>query len=283
MFESGLLSGKRILITGGAGGLGRAMTERFAQLGASIVICGRDADRMRAALEAESIKPHLERVTMKVCDIRNAEAVAAMMREIWAEWPLTTLVNNAAASFVARTESLSARAADAILAPTLHGALYATLEAGRRWIADSQPGVVLSILSTSVYTGRAFTVPSAMGKAALQAMTKSLAVEWGRHSIRTVGIAPGPFPTEGASSQLRPDAGGLDSLSSQVPLGRVGAVGELADLAAYLISDRAGFVNGETVTIDGGMHLRSSGVEDLLAWPDERWNQLRTPPHRGTN
>ncbi len=195
------------------------------------------------------------------------------MAAIWRDAPLDVLVNNAAASFIAQTGHLSARAADAILAPTLHGALYCTLGAGRRWIESNHRGVVLSILSTSTITGRAFTVPSAMAKSALLAMTKSLAVEWGPRGIRTVAIAPGSFPTPGASERLRPQ--GRDNDAAQNPLGRAGDPGELANLASFLISDQASYINGEMVVQDGGAHLRGSGAEDLLRWTDAQWAQHR--------
>ena len=160
-----------------------------------------------------------------------------MMDAIWREAPIDVLVNNAAATFIAQTEHLSFRAADAILAPTLHGTMYCTLAAGKRWIEGKHKGVVLSILSTSTITGRAFTVPSAMAKSAVLAMTKSLAVEWGPKGIRTVAIAPGAFPTPGASGQLRPE-GRDESWAHRNPLGRAGEHGELANLASFLISDR---------------------------------------------
>jgi len=170
--------------------------------------------------------------------------------------------------------STSSGAADAVLAPTLHGALYCTLALGRRWIEAKRRGVILSILSTSTITGRAFTVPSAMAKSAQLAMIRSLAVEWGPKGIRSVAIAPGPFPTPGAMGQLRPD-GRTDAYVDRNPLGRTGEHAELADLASYLVSDHAGYINGDMVTIDGGMHLRSSGAEDLLGWTDEQWAELR--------
>jgi NAD(P)-dependent dehydrogenase (short-subunit alcohol dehydrogenase family) len=214
------------------------------------------------------------------CDIRDGAAVDAMMDAIWRDAPLDVLVNNAAATFIAQTEQLSFRAADAILAPTLHGAMYCTLGAGRRWIEAGHKGVVLSILSTSTITGRAFTVPSAMAKSAILAMTKSLAVEWGPRGIRTVAIAPGAFPTAGASSQLRPQ-GRDEGWASKNPLGRVGEHGELANLASFLISDSAGYINGEMVVQDGGSHLRSSGAEDLLQWTDAQWEKQRTTRSKG--
>jgi NAD(P)-dependent dehydrogenase (short-subunit alcohol dehydrogenase family) len=208
------------------------------------------------------------------CDIRDGAAVDAMMDAIWRDAPIDVLVNNAAATFIAQTEHLSFRAADAILAPTLHGTMYCTMAAGQRWIEGKHKGVVLSILSTSTITGRAFTVPSAMAKTAVLAMTKSLAVEWGPKGIRTVAIAPGAFPTAGASGQLRPE-GRDEGWAHRNPVGRAGEHGELADLASFLICDRAGYINGEMVVQDGGAHLRSSGAEDLLQWSDAQWEQQR--------
>ena len=273
MFEKDLLAGKRILVTGGGSGLGAAMGSRFVELGAELIICGRrlellqeTAARMRSELRGK--------VTPIRCDIRNGAEVDTMLDEVWREAPLDVLVNNAAATFIAQTERLSFRAADAILAPTLHGAMYCTLGAGKRWIEAGHKGVVLSILSTSTITGRAFTVPSAMAKSAVLAMTRSLAVEWGPKGIRTVAIAPGAFPTPGATGQLRPEGRDAD-WGSRNPLGRAGEHRELADLASFLISDGSGYINGEMVVQDGGAHLRSSGAEDLLQWSDAQWDKQR--------
>jgi NAD(P)-dependent dehydrogenase (short-subunit alcohol dehydrogenase family) len=273
MFEKNLLAGKRILVTGGGSGLGAAMGRRFVELGADLVICGRRLE----LLEQTAARLRSEfgvKVTAIKCDIRDGASVEAMMDEIWREAPLDVLVNNAAATFIAQSEHLSFRAADAILAPTLHGALYCTLAAGKRWIEGKHSGVVLSILSTSTITGRAFTVPSAMAKSAVLAMTRSLAVEWGPKGIRTVAIAPGPFPTAGATGQLRPE-GRDEGPAARNPLGRVGEHGELANLASFLVSDQAGYINGEMVVQDGGAHLRGSGAEDLLQWTDAQWEQQR--------
>jgi NAD(P)-dependent dehydrogenase (short-subunit alcohol dehydrogenase family) len=277
MFEKGLLAGKRILVTGGGSGLGAAMGRRFVELGAELIICGRRLELLQQT--AAQIRNDLGgKVTAIRCDIRDGAGVDAVLHEIWREAPLDVLVNNAAATFIAQTERLSFRAADAILAPTLHGAMYCTLGAGRRWIEARHKGVVLSILSTSTITGRAFTVPSAMAKSAILAMTKSLAVEWGPKGIRTVAIAPGAFPTPGAAGQLRPE-GRDENWASRNPLGRAGEHRELADLASFLISDRCGYINGEMVVQDGGAHLRSSGAEDLLQWTDAQWeNQRATRP-----
>jgi len=273
MFETTLLAGKRILVTGGGSGLGAAMSRRFAELGAELIICGRRSavlDEAAAQLRTDC----KAKVGTFTCDIRDAAAIADMMTAIWNDGPLDILVNNAAATFIAQSEHLSARAADAILAPTLHGAMYCTLEAGRRWIETGHKGVVLSILSTSTITGRAFTMPSAMAKSGVLAMTKSLAVEWGPKGVRLVAIAPGPFPTPGATGQLHPE-GRESGPAARNPLGRVGAHSELANLASFLISDQAGYINGEMVVQDGGAHLRSSGAEDLLHWTDAQWAAQR--------
>src|ERR1700751_4006026 len=273
MFEKGLLREKRILITGGGSGLGAAMGRRFAELGAELIICGRRLELLEQT--ASAMRSDLgAKVTAARCDIRDGAAVDAMMDEIFGAAPIDVLVNNAAATFIAQTEHLSYRAADAILGPTLHGTMYCTLAAGKRWIERKHKGVVLSIRSTSTITGRAFTGPSAMAKSAVLAMTKSLAVEWGPKGVRTVAIAPGAFPTPGATGQLRPEGRG-ESWAQRVPLGRSGDHAELANLASFLISDQAGYINGEMVVVDGGAHLRGSGAEDLLQWTEAQWEKQR--------
>jgi NAD(P)-dependent dehydrogenase (short-subunit alcohol dehydrogenase family) len=283
MFEKNLLAGKRILVTGGGSGLGAAMGRRFLELGAELLICGRRLDVLEAAAD-EMRRASEGNVTPFRCDIRDGAAVEEMMDAIWSDAPIDVLVNNAAATFIAQTERLSMRAADAVLAPTLHGAMYCTLAAGRRWIEakrdDVSKRVVLSILSTSTITGRAFTVPSAMAKSAVLAMTRSLAVEWGPKGIRLVAIAPGAFPTAGATGQLRPAEREQD-WAARNPLGRAGEHHELANLASFLVSDHAGYINGEMVVQDGGAHLRSSGAEDLLQWAEEQWEKHRAARTRG--
>jgi NAD(P)-dependent dehydrogenase (short-subunit alcohol dehydrogenase family) len=279
MFEKGLLQGKRILVTGGGSGLGAAMGRRFLELGAELIICGRRLELLEETAAKMRSDPGGKVIPIS-CDIRDGAAVEAMMDAVWREAPIDVLVNNAAATFIAQTEHLSFRAADAILAPTLHGAMYCTLAAGKRWIEARHQGVVLSILSTSTITGRAFTVPSAMAKSAILAMTKSLAVEWGPKGIRTVAIAPGAFPTPGASGQLRPE-GRDEGWAARNPLGRAGEHRELADLASFLISDGGAYINGEMVVVDGGSHLRSSGAEDLLQWTEAQWQAQRAARSKG--
>lgn len=274
MFAADLLAGKRILVTGGGTGLGAAMARRFAELGARLVICGRRLEVLEAAAGHWRNELGADVATYG-CDLRDPDAVEAMMDSIWADSPIDVLVNNAAATFIARSERLSARAADAVLGPTLHGALYCTLAAGRHWIDTGRTGTVLSILSTSTITGRAFTMPSSVAKSGVLAMTKSLAVEWGARGVRLVAIAPGAFPTPGATGQLMPGQRAASDVRSRIPSGRVGEHAELANLAAYLVSDHASYINGEMVTIDGGAHLRTSGAEDLLQWSAADWEAIK--------
>lgn len=281
MFTRGLLAGKRILVTGGGTGLGRAMAGRFAELGAALVLVG----RRRAVLEAAAAEIAAATgaaVAVHDLDLRNPEAVDQAIEACFATGGLDVLVNNAAANFIARTETLSYRAADAVLNITLHGTLYATLAAGRRWLAAGRPGVVLSILATYAWTGSPYVVPSAMAKAGVLAMTQSLAVEWGRRGIRTVAIAPGLFPTPGAWERLFPRPDLAAQLPASVPLGRLGRHEELANLAAFLVSDHAGYINGACVTIDGGRWLRGAGNFSFLeGLSPADWDSLRPPKAGG--
>ncbi len=280
MYRSDLLAGKRILVTGGGTGLGASMAARFAELGAALVITGRRLEVLQATAarlreQAAARGAPLPDIEAMSCDLREPAAVDAMLDACWATRPLDVVVNNAAASFIAQTERLSPRAIDAVLGPTLHGAIHVTVGAGRRWIDAGHRGVVLSILSTSTITGRPFTVSSAIAKSGVLAMTKSLAVEWGPKGIRLVAIAPGLFPTPGALDRLMPGQR-AGNVAARVPVGRVGRHEELANLACYLVSDEAAYVNGEMVTIDGGAHLRTSGAEDLLGWSEADWQALRS-------
>jgi NAD(P)-dependent dehydrogenase (short-subunit alcohol dehydrogenase family) len=275
MFRTDLFSGKSILVTGGGSGLGKAMATRFAGLGADVTILGRRRDVLGAA--AAEIRNETGRAVQTIgADIRNPEVVARAMDDVFASRPLDALVNNAAANFVARTETLSHRAVDAVLATVLHGTLYCTLEAGKRWIARGLPGTVLSIVSPNAETGSPYVVPSAMGKAGVLAMTRSLAVEWGRRGIRFVAIAPGSFPTPGAWRRVVPREDLAKRFETNNPLGRPGRHDELADLAAFLLSDGAAYINGECVTIDGGRWLKGAGGFSFLGeLTDAEWGALR--------
>lgn len=264
MFDKDLLAGKRILVTGGGTGLGRAMTARFQELGAAVTICGRRLEVLQETAAALNATPGGPDVTAQGCDIRDAAAVDAMLDRIWQDGPLDILVNNAAGNFVARSETLSHRAVDAVLNIVLHGTSNVTLACGRRWIAEGRPGNVLSIITSYAWTGSAYVVPSAMAKAGVLAMTRSLAVEWGPKGIRLNAIAPGPFPTPGAWERLVPRADLAETFETRNPLGRPGEHRELADLASFLVSPGAGFVNGEAVTIDGGEWLAGAGQFNFL-------------------
>jgi NAD(P)-dependent dehydrogenase (short-subunit alcohol dehydrogenase family) len=277
-FAPGLLAGRRALVTGGGTGLGRSIGRRFLELGASLAICGRRAAVLEATAEALRAEIPGAVVTTHTCDIRDPAAVESMLDHVWRDGAAGILVNNAAANFLAQTHRLSARALDAVLGTTLHGAAYCTIGCGRRWIEAGQPGVVLSILTLSALQGGAFTAPSAMAKAGLLAMTQSLAVEWGPRGIRLVAIAPGTFPTEAAVARLRP--GGVEHAG--VPLRRAGRHQELTDLAAFLVSDHAGYITGECVVADGGRRLLGgarAGAQEMLDWTDADWaaQRARTP------
>lgn len=275
-FSADLLAGRHVLVTGGGTGLGKAMGRRFLELGAQLTICGRRAAVLEATA-AEFRDALGAEIGTVACDVRDPAAVEAMLDAAWARAPLDVLVNNAAGNFVAQTHRLSHRAVDAVLNSVLHGAAYCTIGAGRRWIGAGRPGTVLSILTLSALQGAPFTVPSAMAKAGVLAMTRSLAVEWGPKGIRLVAVAPGAFPTPDADARLRPAA--LRSApETGVPLRRVGRHGELADLCAFLVSDLAAYVNGEAVVIDGGKRFLGgarSGGEEMLDWTDAQWDATR--------
>ena len=276
MFEQGLLAGKRVLITGGGTGLGKAIGRRYLELGANLVICG----RREAVLEAAAKEFETElgvRIETQVCDVRSAEAVETMMERIFAKAPLDILVNNAAGNFIAQSHKLSSRAVDAVLNIVLHGTAYCTIACGRRWIEAGRPGTVLSILTLSALQGAPFTAPSAMAKAGVLAMTKSLAVEWGPKNIRLVAIAPGPFPTPGAWGRLMPEERRTEGPEKSIPLGRYGKHIELANLASYLVSDQAAYITGECVVIDGGKRYLggAGGGSNMLQWTDAQWAAVR--------
>ncbi len=280
MFDPNLLEGRRILVTGGGTGLGLSMGRRFRELGAELVICGRREEVLRAAADELGRDPG-GKVEIHRCDIRDATAVDAMLEAIWATAPLDALVNNAAGNFIARSEELSPRAIDAVLGIALHGSAYCTTGCGRRWLAEGRKANVLSIVTTYAWTGSAYVVPSAMAKAGVLAMTRSLAVEWGGRGIRLNAVAPGPFPTAGAWERLVPRADLAQAFETRNPLGRVGQHLELANLASFLLSDGAGYINGEVVTIDGGEWLQGAGQFNFLRrLTDADWTALK-PVRKG--
>jgi len=276
MFHTDLLKGRTIVITGGGTGLGRSMALRFAELGANLFLIARREQPLRETSEA--IRALNARASYAVADIRDFAAVetalAAAEKELG---PVDTLVNNAAGNFLARTEKLSPNAFNAVVGIVLQGTFYSTLVLGRKWIGTKQPGNILNIVTTyaDANCGSGFVVPSACAKAGVLAMTRSLAVEWARHRIRVNAIAPGPFPTEGAWSRLLPLKEFEEKQKARHPMKRFGRHDELANLAAFLLSEQAGYINGECVTIDGGEWLRGAGeFNDFLDISDEAWDAI---------
>lgn len=283
IFRDDALRGKSILVTGGGSGLGKEIGKALAAKGARVHICGRRPEVLEEA--AAEISKGAAAASHHVCDVRDADQVEAMMERIWAEGPLTGLVNNAAANFIAPTKDLSARGFRAVTSTVMDGGFHVTLAAGKRWIAEGIKGSVVSNLVTWVWTGSPFVVPSAMAKTALHAMTMSLAVEWGRYGIRLNATAPGPFPTEGAWEKLNPipDAASSATSPESVPLGRYGQIQELQNLIVFLLSDGCDYLTGQTIAIDGGQHLAGpSTFADLTALTDEQWRAAREAIQRST-
>lgn len=275
MFKDGLFKGRRILVTGGGTGLGKAMSERFLQLGAEVIICSRRKS-VCDATAAELMEKHGGRVLSYALDIRDSAAVDGLIEEIFQGGPLTDLVNNAAGNFISRTQDLSPRGFDAIANTVMHGTFYVTHAVGKRWIAAGRPGNILSIVVTWIHNGGPFAVPSAMSKSAVHAMTMSLAQEWGRYGIRLNAIAPGEIPTEGMNARLTPGEQPGELTATRNPMGRCGREEELQNLAAFLLSDGCGWLSGETIAMDGAEARATGGnFYELRAWDDARWGEAR--------
>ncbi len=277
MFTNDLLKGKRILITGGGTGIGRAMAERFLQLGAIVFICGRRLEVVQQTAQelSASTGGAIEGFS---CDVRYPEDVEKLIEQLWASGPLDVLVNNAAGNFLARTEELSPHAFDAVIGIVLKGTINMTLACGRRWLAAQHKAVVLNITTTYADTGSAYVVPSAVAKAGVAALTRSLAVEWGGRGVRFAAIAPGAIRTEGAFSRLLPTPELEKALLEHNPLHRFGTLEEIANLGAFLVSDQAGYINGDMVYMDGGEMLAGSSSFSMIGrrLPDSAW-QLMNP------
>ncbi|WP_242582294.1 SDR family oxidoreductase [Hymenobacter telluris] len=282
MLRDNALQGKTIVVTGGGTGLGRAMTTYFLQLGANVVISSRKLDVLEKT--AEELRQQTGGSVLAVqCDVRKYNEVEALLEQTIATFGgVDVLLNNAAGNFISPTERLSHKAFDVIVDIVLRGSYNCTLAFGKRWIADQKPGTILNIVTTYASVGSAYVVPSAAAKAGVLAMTRSLAVEWAKYGIRSNAIAPGPFPTEGAWSRLFPEplAKKLDPAAS-VPLKRVGDHQELANLAAYMVSDFAAYMNGEVVTLDGGEWLNGAGeFNKLEAIPAPMWDEIEKAMRR---
>lgn len=276
MLKEGSLKGKTIIITGGGTGLGKSMGKYMLELGANLVITSRKEDVLQITSE-ELMKLTGGKVLPVACDVRKYEEIQNVISKTEKEFgQIHGVLNNAAGNFISPTERLSHRAFDIVVDIVLKGTYYFTLAAGKNWIAKKQPGTFLNIVTTYAWTGSGYVVPSACSKAGVLALTRSLAVEWAKYKIRSNAIAPGPFPTEGAWSRLLPgELVNKFNPADRIPLKRVGEHSELANLAAYLMSDFSAYINGEVVTIDGGEWLRNGGefshLEDI---PETMWDQL---------
>ena len=275
MFKDNILQGKKILVTGGGTGLGKEMSEHYIQHGADVVICGR-----RESVLAETAEEFKEKYDSKVryqaLDIRSAQDVDDFIDTIFQEGPLHGLVNNAAGNFISPTKDLSARGFDVIANIVFHGTFYVTHAVGKKWIEQQIKGSIISILATWVWTGSPFVVPSAMSKSALHTMTKSLAVEWGPNGIRVNAIAPGPFPTEGMTARLSPKGDMQKDSDSTIPMGRMGEMNELQNLATFLMADGCEYLTGQTIAIDGAQYLSGGGTfSQLSKMSDDDWAEIR--------
>ena len=278
MFEKNVLAGRAVLITGGGTGLGRSMSLRMAELGAKMFLVARRREPLEET--AAAIRAAGGVCEFATGDVRDFAAVENALNEAEKKFGrIDTLINNAAGNFIARTEKLSPNAFAAVTGIVLQGSFHCTLALGRKWIAAKKPGTVLSIATTyaAANCGSGYVVPSACAKAGVLAMTTSLAVEWAKYKIRLNAIAPGPFPTEGAWSRLMPSAEFEKHALNAHPMKRFGRHEELANLAVYLISDAAGYINGECVVIDGGLWLKGAGeFNDLADLPEAAWEQMES-------
>ena len=277
MLKPGTFAGKTVVITGGGTGLGRSVGRYLLTLGANLVICGRRKEVVEKTA-AELASETGGKVLATACDVRVSDEVEALVAAAYERFgAVDCLLNNAAGNFICPTERLSYNAINTVVDIVLKGSYNCTLAFGKRWIADRRPGTVLSIGTTYAWTGSGYVVPSAMGKAGVLIMTRSLAAEWGKHRIRLNVIAPGPFPTEGAWSRLMPP--GLDEMfasDKRIPLGRLGEHQELANLAAYLLSEYSAYITGTCVTIDGGEWLRGAGEFNTLdVVTSDQWDSLQ--------
>ena len=275
MFDKQLLNEKSIIVTGGGTGLGKSMATRFAELGADLVITSRRKEVIEKT--AEELREHGGKVLAIACDVRDPDQVNDMVSQTVNEFgKIDILLNNAAGNFISPTEDLSPNAFKTVVDIVLNGTFNCTQAAGKV-MREKDGGVILNIVTTYAWTGSGYVVPSASAKAGVLAMTRSLAVEWAKYGIRTVAIAPGPFPTKGAWSRLAPPGLGIQKkMKNRVPLKRVGEHIELANLATYLISDQAAYINGEVVTIDGGEWLQGAGeMNELEKLPRAAWKLLQ--------
>lgn len=276
MLKDNALKGKTIVVTGGGTGLGKSMATYFSQLGANVVITSRKLEVLEQTA-AEMSQKTGGKVLAVACDVRHEDQINNLLAKTLETFgAVHGLLNNAAGNFISPTERLSPKAFSVVIDIVLKGTINTTMVFGKHWIEQKQPATVVNIVTTYASTGSGYVVPSACAKAGVQAMTRSLAVEWAKYGIRFNGIAPGPFPTKGAWDRLAPEPlKEKISMEKRIPLRRTGEHQELANLAAYLMSDFAAYMNGEIVTIDGGEWLQGAGqFNQLEAVPGQMWDAI---------
>ncbi len=274
MFKNDLLKNKNIIVTGGGTGLGKQMMKTFLEYGADVSIISRNIDHLNSA--KNEMKDYGFDIKTEICDVRNPDEIEKAVNNIEENKKINVLINNAAGNFISRTEDLTPKAFDTVLKIVLSGTSYFSLEMGKRWIKNSINGVILNVVATYAWTGSGYVVPSAIAKAGVLTLTRSLAAEWGHYGIRSVAIAPGAFKTEGAWSRLLPDESYENLIKSRNPMRRLATKEETANIASFLISDVASYINGEVITIDGGDWLYGSSMFNMMEnLPDSVWKLMR--------
>jgi len=274
MFKNDLLKNKNIIVTGGGTGLGKQMMKTFLEYGADVSIISRNIEHLNSA--KNEMKDYGFDIKTEICDVRNPDEIEKAVNNIEENKKINVLINNAAGNFISRTEDLTPKAFDTVLKIVLSGTSYFSLEMGKRWIKNSINGVILNVVATYAWTGSGYVVPSAIAKAGVLTLTRSLAAEWGHYGIRSVAIAPGAFKTEGAWSRLLPDESYEDLIKSRNPMRRLATKEEIANIASFLISDVASYINGEVITVDGGDWLYGSSMFNMMEnLPDNVWKLMR--------
>jgi len=274
MFKNDLLKNKNIIVTGGGTGLGKQMMKTFLEYGADVSIISRNINHLNSA--KNEMKDYGFDIKTEICDIRNPDEIEKAVNNIEENKKINVLINNAAGNFISRTEDLTPKAFDTVLKIVLSGTSYFSLEMGKRWIKNSINGVILNVVATYAWTGSGYVVPSAIAKSGVLTLTRSLAAEWGHYGIRSVAIAPGAFKTEGAWSRLLPDESYEDLIKARNPMRRLATKEEIANIASFLISDMASYINGEVITVDGGDWLYGSSMFNMMEnLPDNVWKLMR--------
>ncbi len=254
MLVQNALQDQVAIITGGATGMGKGMALKFAELGAKVVIASRNQENLEKA--ADEIAERGGDVLVVPCDVRQPEQVGHVVERTLAHFgAIDILVNNAAGNFICPAEKLSVNGWNTVINIVLNGTFYCSQAVGKHWIEQGKQGNILNMVATYAWTGHPGVVHSASAKAGVLMMTKTLAAEWGKYGIRVNAIAPGPIEETGGADRLFGSPEAVQNVVGGVPLGRLGTVEEIANLASYIVSPYAGYMTGEVVTLDGGAVL----------------------------